>query len=136
MENCYAGCCICQHFWRMRLKQVRSTVPAFAQATELTSTNVRSALETVQADYSDVNAFVYAVNYDGNWDPSKIPTTWLTPEAMNVRLQVLDGLKQYASELSSLTGSNDDDQLNKASTSVGQSLKGLTTMPVFQRRRE
>ena len=55
----------------------------------------------VETSYADANAFSYAVDYDGNWDPSKIPTTWLTPEATNVRLQILQGLKQYASELSS-----------------------------------
>lgn len=114
------------------VKQIRSAVPAFAQAAELTSTNVEGALQTVETDYASANAFRYAVNYDGSWDPHKIPTAWLTPEAMQVRLQVLEGLKQYASELSSLTGSNDVDQLNKASTAVGQSLKGLTGTPLFE----
>ena len=115
------------------VKQVRSTVPAFAQAAELTSTNVQSALQTVETNYYATNAFTYSVNYDGNWNPSKIPTSWLTPEAMNVRVEILEGLKKYASELSGLTGSNDVDQLNKASTAVGQSLKGLVGTPQFQK---
>lgn len=115
------------------VKQVRSAVPAFAQAAELTSTNVQSALQMVEADYSDANAFRYAVNYNGDWDPSKIPTTWLTPAAMRVRLQILEGLKQYASELNSLTGSNDVDQLNKASTAVGKSLNDITTTSLFEK---
>jgi hypothetical protein len=115
------------------VKRVRSTVPAFAHAAELTSSNVQSALQTVETNYADANSFSYAVTYDGNWDPHNIPTTWLTSESMNIRLQILQGLKQYASELSSLTGSNDVDSLNKASTAVGQSLKGLTGTAAFQK---
>src|SRR5208337_2749978 len=46
---------------------------------------------------------------------------------------ILQGLKQYASELNSLTGSNDVDNLNQASTAVGSSLTALSKTAPFQK---
>ena len=76
---CVVGC----------IKQVRSSVPAFAQAAELTSTNVQAAFTSVNQTYGDAQRIHYAVTYDGTVDPSKIPVGWLLPEALNLRLQVL-----------------------------------------------
>lgn len=115
------------------VKQVRSTVPAFAQAAELTSTNVQGAFESVNAAYGDAQNLHYAVTYDGKVDPSTISAGWLKAEDLNVRLQILQGLKQYASELNSLTGSNDVDNLNQASTAVGSSLTALSKTAPFQK---
>ena len=115
------------------IKQVRSSVPAFAQAAELTSTNVQAAFMKVNQTYGDAQQIQYAVSYNGKVDPSRISDGWLLPEALNVRLLVLQGLKQYASELSSLTGSNDVDSLNKASTAVGTSLTTLTKTVPFKK---
>jgi hypothetical protein len=114
------------------VKQIRSTVPAFAQAAELTSTNVQGAFESVNAAYGDAQNLHYAVTYDGKVDPSTISAGWLKEEDLNVRLQILQGLKQYASELNSLTGSNDVDNLNQASTAVGNSLTSLSKTAQFK----
>lgn len=115
------------------VKQIRTTVPAFAQAVELTSTNVQGAFESVNSTYGDAQSLSFAVTYNGKVDPSTISSGWLTAEDMNVRLQILQGLKQYASELSSLTGSNDSDSLNAASTAVGNSLTSLSKSAQFQK---
>jgi hypothetical protein len=114
------------------VKQIRTTVPAFAQAAELTSTNVQAAYQTVNATYNEAQTFHYAITYNGQVNPSSIPTGWFPAGSMNVRLQILQGLKQYASELSSLTGSNDVDSLNKASSAVGTSLTALTKTNEFK----
>jgi hypothetical protein len=114
------------------VKQIRSTVPAFAQAAELTSTNVQAAFETVNATYNNAQQLHYAVTYDGNVNPDKISTGWLSPEALNVRLQILQGLKQYASELNSLTGSDDITKLSQSSTALGKSLTDLTSTAPFK----
>jgi hypothetical protein len=50
---------------------------------------------------------------------------------MDVRLKVLQGLSQYASELSSLSGADDTTSLNTASTGVGTALTALTGTPEF-----
>ena len=71
------------------VKQIRSTVPAFAQAAELTSTNVQAAFETVNATYNEAQIFHYAVTYNGQVSPSSIPTGWFPAGSMNVRLQIL-----------------------------------------------
>ena len=113
------------------VKQVRSSVPAFAQAAELTSTNVQAAFQTVNDTYTQAETIHFVVTYDGTVDPGKIPTGWLPQDSVDVRMQILQGLKQYASELSSLTGSNDIDSLNKASTAMGMSLKDLAKTPQF-----
>jgi hypothetical protein len=126
------GTCFSTLFTAGCVKQVRSSVPAFAQAAELTSTNVQAAFTTVNQTYNSAQRIHYAVTYVGTEDPSKIPSGWLPPETLNVRLQVLQGLKQYASDLSSLTGSNDVDSLNKASTAVGKSLTDLTKTEPFK----
>jgi hypothetical protein len=115
------------------VKQVRSTVPAFAQAAELTSTNVQGAFESVNATYSDAQDLHFVVTYDGKVNPSTISAGWLKAEDLNARLQILQGLKQYASELNSLTGSNDVDNLNKASTEVGDSLTALSKTAPFKK---
>jgi len=114
------------------VKQIRSTVPAFAQATELTSTNVQAAFQTVNATYIEAQTFRYAVTYNGEVDPASILENWLPAGSMDVRIQLLQGLKQYASELNSLTGSNDTDSLNKASSAVGVSLTALTKTAEFK----
>lgn len=114
------------------VKQIRSTVPAFAQAVELTSTNVQAAFDTVNDKYAEAQTIQFAVTYDGQVNPSSISTEWLQPESMKVRQQLLEGLKQYALKLNSLTGSNDVESLNKASTAVGTSLKALANAPEFK----
>jgi hypothetical protein len=108
-------------------------VPAFAQAAELTSSNVQNAFTAVDQTYGEAQRIHFAVTYDGNVDPSKIPSGWLVADALDVRLQVLQGLKQYASELSSLTASDDADNLNKASSAVGTSLTALTKTGPFSK---
>ncbi len=115
------------------VKQIRSTVPDFAQAVELTSTNVQAAFDTVNGKYNDAEAIHYAVTYDGQTDPRRISTNWLQPDSMKVRRQVLQGLKQYASALNSLTGSNNADSLSKASTAIGTSLQSLSKSPEFSK---
>ena len=113
------------------IKHIQSSVPAFAQAATLTSTSVQAAFVQVQETYADTQVMNYAVTYKGNFDPATIPQTWLPQSSMDVRLKVLQGLSQYASELSSLSGSDDTTALNTASTGVGKALTNLTTMPEF-----
>lgn len=114
------------------VRQVQSSVPAFAQAATLTSTNIQAAFVQVQETYADTQVMNYAVTYKGDFDPATITQTWLPQSSMDVRLKVLQGLSQYASELSSLSGSDDTTALNTASTGAGTALTNLTATPEFK----
>lgn len=116
------------------MHKISSTVPPFAQAVGLTATNVQGAFDTVQSTYCDARTMNYAVSYTGtsDFDPSKLCQSWITPETLAARVLVLQGLKQYASELSSLTAS-DISTVDTASTALGKSLTGLTGTEPFKK---
>lgn len=113
------------------IKKIQTSVPAFAQAVALTTTNVQGAFDTVQGTVYDAQVMNYVVNYDGNFDPAKIGKPWIPKETLAARMLVLQGLKQYASELSSLT-SYDVKTVDQASSGLGTALKGLTATAPFK----
>ena len=102
-------------------------MPAFAQAVTLTATNVQGAFDTVQSTYYDAEALNYAANYasGSTVDPSTLGQKWLPAEALKARVDILQGLKQYASQLSSLTATNSS--VDTATTALSKSLTDLTS---------
>ena len=115
-------------------KQIASTVPAFAQAAALTATNVQAAFDTVQSAVCDAQALNYEVNFKGKSeaDPMNLcKAPWLKPEDLAARAQILQGLKQYASELSGVTASSVNN-VDTASTALGKSLTSLTGTAPFK----
>ena len=116
------------------IHKISSSVQPFTQAVALTATNVQGAFDTVQSTYCDARTMNYAANYTGTngFDPSTLCQTWITPETLAARTLVLQGLKQYASELSSLTTS-DISNVDSASTALGKSLTGLTGTEPFKK---
>jgi hypothetical protein len=115
------------------IKGIQSSVPAFAQAVTLTATNVQCAFDTVQSSFYDAEALNYAANYNStsSFDPSKLGQKWLPPEALAARSLILQGLKQYASQLSSLTVSKSG-SVDTATTALSTSLKGLAGAAPFK----
>ena len=91
-------------------KDLASTVPSFAQAAALTATNVQAAFDTVQSAFCDAESLNYEVTYPTNGtDPSSVcqgQKTWITPATLAARKLILQGLSQYASELSGVTTSS------------------------------
>jgi hypothetical protein len=120
-------CAGCMH-------KVASAVTPFAQAVALTATNVQGAFDTVQSTYCDARTMNYAVSYTGTngFDPGTLCQSWITPETLAARTLILQGLKQYASELSSLTTS-DTSTVDTASTALGKSLTELTGTAPFKK---
>jgi hypothetical protein len=116
------------------IHKISSSVQPFSQAVALTATNVQGAFETVQRAYCDARTMNYAVSYTGTngFDPGTLCQTWITPETLAARALVLQGLKQYASELSSLTAS-DISSVDTASTALGKSLTELTGTAPFKK---
>ncbi len=115
------------------IKKIQSNVPTFGQAVTLTATNVQGAFETVQTTYYNAQVLNYAANFKGGplLDPSKLDQNWLPPEALAARVMILQGLQEYASDLSGLTASNSS--VDPATTALGQSLQSLTATPPFQK---
>jgi hypothetical protein len=114
-------------------KQIASAVPAFAQAVALTATNVQAAFDTVQSTFCDAQALSFEVKFTGgaDSDPSNIcKVTWLPPASMAARTQILQGLKQYASELTGVSAPNVSG-LDSATTALGKNLNALTTSDAF-----
>jgi hypothetical protein len=68
-------------------------------------------------------------DYDKNprWSPYTDTKPLLTPEQLNARIAVLDGLKAYAASLVQITGSQSSKDLNTAASGVGSNLKSLSS---------
>jgi hypothetical protein len=54
--------------------------------------NRRVLFDAVQGTVYDAQAMNYVVNYDGNFDPAKIGTPWIS-ERMAARMPVFRGIK-------------------------------------------
>jgi hypothetical protein len=115
------------------VRKIQSTVPAFAQAMTVTATNVQGAFDIVESTYYDTEVLNFAVNYSEGitTDPSKLGGRILPPETLAVRVLVLEGLKQYASQLSSLTAANQE--VDDATRELSNQLKALGGTPPFQK---
>jgi hypothetical protein len=68
-------------------------------------------------------------DYDKNpsWSPYTDTKPLLTPEQLNARIVVLDGLKAYAASLIQITSSQSSKDLDTAAAGVGANLKSLST---------
>jgi hypothetical protein len=70
-------------------------------------------------------AAVYAYDKNPTWSPYKDFTPLLTPEQLQARITVLDGLKAYAGSLVELTNGKPTTEATNAATAAGASLQGL-----------
>lgn len=72
-----------------------------------------------------VAAAVYDYDKNPAWSPYKDFNPLLTPEQLNARINVLDGLKAYAYTLVDLTSGKSSKDLETAAEAVGINLRGL-----------
>jgi hypothetical protein len=72
-----------------------------------------------------VVAAVYVYDTNPSWSPYTDFKPLLTPEQLNARIKVLDGLKAYAASLVELTSAKPSKDLNTAAAAVGTNLKAL-----------
>jgi hypothetical protein len=70
-------------------------------------------------------ASVYAYDKDPQWSPYKSMAPLLTPDQLNARIKVLDGLKAYADTLVDLTANKPSKDLEANAQAVGTNLQGL-----------
>jgi len=72
-----------------------------------------------------VAAAVYDYDKNPAWSPYKDFKPLLTPDQLNARIKVLDGLKAYAETLVDLTSSKPSKDLDTNAQAVGANLQGL-----------
>ncbi len=112
---------------------VHKSVPQFAAAVTLTTENSKEAFQVVDLKYVDVEALRLVVNYDkSGFDPSKIHHL-LSPDDLQVRLDLLDALQQYASTLADVSGDSKLQEFDGQTKAFGTSLQKLTSDPSFQK---
>jgi hypothetical protein len=70
-------------------------------------------------------AAVYAYDKNPQWSPYKDVTPLLTPDQLEARIKVLDGLKAYAATLVELTSGKATPDQTAAATAAGSSLQSL-----------
>ncbi len=103
---------------------------AFSQATGIVIDRSEDAYRSaVQLHYDvQVAAAVYKYDKDPQWSPYSDMPPLLTPEQIDARITILNGLKAYAASLAELTGkpsAKDVAALDSASAGVGTNLQGL-----------
>ena len=112
---------------------VHKNVPAFASAVTLATENTKSAFETVEQTYEDIQAERIVVNYDMLGFHPKMVNRFLDLEDLQVRLTLLDALRRYASALADVSGDEKLDQFDDKTRALGSSLQSLTAKPAFQK---
>ena len=103
-------------------------IKAFSEATVLTSANLSKAFQTVQDNHRDeeVSSILSQLDRTRGFDPSKLKP-FLTTNALQVRLSVVDGLSTYAANLSILVGNSALTNLDIETTKLSQTLTNFDT---------
>jgi len=110
------------------LSPLAKHVKAFSDASDLVITNSESAYRAANdlRSQEQITASVYAYQKNPSWNPYTDPRPLLTPEQLQARITVLNGLKTYAASLTALTGKPPAD-LDSAASGVGENLAALNT---------
>lgn len=105
-------------------QRVQTVVPAFSQAVSTLASNTRAAFEVVQQKYEETQAFTLVVNYQPGqrFDPASVRVL-LSEEDLDARMKLLDGLKEYGSQLEVLAGGAD--KLHDTDAQLGASIQAL-----------
>jgi hypothetical protein len=110
------------------LAPIHKPAADFSDATTIVVDNSEDAYRAAIKLRHDeqVDAAVYAYDKNPHWSPYKDMQPLLTPEQLDARIIVLDGLKAYAASLVELTGKpTDNPALTAAAAAVGTNLQTL-----------
>jgi hypothetical protein len=102
---------------------------AFSVATNQVITSSEDAYRAANQLRQDEQVAAAVYDYDKNpkWSPYTDTRPLLTPQQLNARITVLDGLKAYAASLVQVTGSQSSKDMNTAASGVGSNLKSLSS---------
>lgn len=119
------------------LSPLQRHTAAFANATVLVTDGSVDAYRGANQLHDQEQLALAVLNYDKSaaWNPADYVKPLLSPDQLQARTDMLDGLKQYAESLADLTGSgrdkdkdkDRDKDLNTAAQNVGDKLQTLST---------
>lgn len=112
---------------------VHKNVPAFANAVTLATQNTKSAFDTVEQQYEDVQEAQIVVNYDKQGFNPQMVKQFLAPQDLEIRLALLDALQRYASTLSDVSGDKQLEQFDDKTRAFGSELQTLTGTAAFKK---
>jgi hypothetical protein len=123
---CLLGVCIFST--GCSLSPLSKHAAAFSTATGLVIDNSESAYRTAMQLRQDEQAAAAVYDYDKNpsWSPYQDFKPLLTPEQLDARIKVLDGLKAYAATLVDVTSGKPSKDLQDNAAGVGTNLQSLS----------
>jgi hypothetical protein len=102
-------------------------VQKFAKAVAITATNAAGAFDVVQTGYVEEQISEIALKPNAEeFNPANIEP-FLSSQAIEARIEVLDVLELYAAKLSMLTGNSSDTNLEQQTSKFATALKKLDT---------
>jgi hypothetical protein len=111
---------------------VHKNVPQFADAVTIATDNSKAAFQIVDQKYMDVESAKLVVNYDKTgFNPNNVRHL-LHPEDLQVRLDLLNALQQYASTLSQVSADTKLQEFDDKTKAFGKSLQDLTATDAFK----
>ena len=121
---------ICLFIVGCSLSPLAKHATAFSQATGIVIDRSEDAYRAaIKLRHEEqIAAAVYAYDKNPTWSPYRDVEPLLTPDQLDARLTILEGLKTYAASLVELTekrSSKDATALNAAAAGVGTNLKAL-----------
>jgi hypothetical protein len=101
---------------------------AFAAATVIVVNGASDAYTKANTLHDDAEMSLAVLDYDKNpsWNPSDYVKPLLSPEQLEARLTILNGLKTYAQTVADLASGGSKTDLNKAAADVGTNLQELS----------
>ncbi len=113
--------CICSCASQNPAEQINK----FAQATTAVTGQTQTAYQAVQDEYLRAQIDRLIANYDTQGFKPSLLTAFLSPEELQVRIDVLKGLSAYAQGLASLASDDQITQFDDATKTLGQQLISL-----------
>ncbi len=111
------------------LSPLAKPVAAFSTAANQVITSSEDAYRAANQLRQDeqMAAAVFAYDRKPSWSPYTDTRPLLTPDQLDARIKVLDGLKAYADSLVVITGSQSSKDVDTAATGVGANLRTLSS---------
>jgi hypothetical protein len=112
---------------------VHKTVPQFANAVTLATENSKAAFEIVDQKYVEVNTAKLVVDYDTSGFNPKNVHHLLPEQELQVRLEMLNALQEYASTLSDVSSDSKLQEFDETTKAFGTELQKMTSSDEFKK---
>ncbi len=114
-------------------RAVHSNVPQFADAVTLATENSKGAFQVVDQKYVEMEADTLVVDYEKTgFDPRRIRHL-LTADELQVRVDLLNALQQYAKTLSQVSSDSKLQEFDDQTKAFGKNLQDLGGTAAFKR---